>query len=217
MTTRKAFGGECKHGLAKEWCASCKGDLTFSRGTYVPPDNPCLSPGCRKEATRRVSTIQLCDLHWGKLEKAWIVRESRQHAPGGDPRRTYGEGAWIYFIMLGEVMKIGVTENPFRRFRSFSLVEGGVHCVSFEWGDRNLERRLHTKFKAHKAEGFSSELFHPAKPILDYIATKRRCAYCGKRAMPDRVVCLVHEDEVEEVENLIGKDFTRSVADPKAG
>lgn len=213
MSERRTFGGECIHGLAEEWCAVCKGDLSFARGTITQAENPCLSPRCRNSATRQVASIRLCDTHWAQLEKAWIVRESKKRAPHGDPKRSYGDGAWVYFIMLGEVMKIGVTNNPWRRFRSFSPVDGAIEIVSFEWGDRALERRLHRRFKEHKADvGFSSELFYPHQEIMDYIATKRLCAYCGKRAMPERVVCMVHRDEVEEVEEMIGKGFTRDVA-----
>lgn len=59
----------------------------------------------------------------------------------------------VYYLRLGERVKIGTTTNPRQRFAALPHEE----VLAFERGDRRLERRRHLEFAAER--GGSSEWF----------------------------------------------------------
>lgn len=83
---------------------------------------------------------------------------------------TYTPGH-VYFFQGAEtgLIKIGYSTDPERRLRDLTTMSPDQITVLATFrGAVSDERKLHKRFKKHRAHG---EWFKPAKPILDYIDT----------------------------------------------
>lgn len=97
--------------------------------------------------------VQLCERH---LRKAWAAFElitgtpepEEQENPIRDTHSDHIPGA-VYFVRIGELLKIGWTSNVAERFRQLSP-DAVLHV---EAGTRADERNYHHQFKKHLAHG----------------------------------------------------------------
>ena len=97
----------------------------------------------------------------------------------------------VYYIRRGELIKIGTTVNPIRRFASLLPDE----ILAFEPGDKRIEIARHRQF-AHLRTGRNAEYFRPAPDLLRH-AQRMRDAHgepppewpttqtIGRSALPD--------------------------------
>lgn len=91
--------------------------------------------------------------------------ESRRHHPG-----------WIYYILVGDRIKIGYSTDPKRRFRSYppdSLL------LAMHPGTKQLESEMHAKFAGSRAAG--REWFLDTPELRDHIKD-----VLGQFGEPDR-------------------------------
>jgi len=73
----------------------------------------------------------------------------------------------VYYIRLGEQVKIGTSGNP--RVRIASLPHDEV--LAFERGDRSVEQRRHAQFASTRIPG--TEWFHSSDELAAHIAALR--------------------------------------------
>jgi hypothetical protein len=77
----------------------------------------------------------------------------------------------VYFIRMGDLIKIGYTTNLQKRVSGLSLTM--AHVVATVFGGSALEEELHERFADLREHG---EWFRAEPPLLDYIETTK-----GKR------------------------------------
>jgi hypothetical protein len=95
------------------------------------------------------------------------------HDPFAVERRLAPECV-VYFIRMGDMIKIGYTSDLIRRVQQLSLTRG--HVLATIPGAWYLEQQLHEKFAGLREYG---EWFRAEQPLLDYIAQikpKRRAS-----------------------------------------
>lgn len=107
---------------------------------------------------------------WGVEVDAELVRKILDDAPRPAERQArlnQGHESLVYFIRFGDRIKIGVTTNLHLRLMAIPHDE----VVATIPGDRQLEKRLHAKFRHLRIKG---EWFSAGGDLLDYIngATK---------------------------------------------
>jgi hypothetical protein len=71
----------------------------------------------------------------------------------------------VYYIRHGDLVKIGTTANPRRRFSEIWHEE----VLAFERGDRRVEHHRHEQFSSYRCD--RTEWFRLAAPILDHVDT----------------------------------------------
>lgn len=79
--------------------------------------------------------------------------------------RRLEPGSVVYFIRMGDMIKIGYTSDLIRRVQQLSLTMG--HVLATVPGASFLEQQMHDKFAALREHG---EWFRAEPPLLDYIA-----------------------------------------------
>lgn len=93
--------------------------------------------------------------------KAWVDRNTPPKQTPAKPKST----SWVYFIRVGDRVKIGTSVNPAQRAVSLSLRVNNVLAVME--GGRKLEKSLHVKFAEHRIE--DTEWFAWCDPIATFI------------------------------------------------
>lgn len=73
-------------------------------------------------------------------------------------------GSWIYYIRMGDEIKIGVSNDPLRRAQALSL--NASHILAIEPGTQLLERKRHAEFRHLRLHG---EWFRAEDPLLAHI------------------------------------------------
>jgi hypothetical protein len=184
---------ECKHGLEKSWCVVCKGTTVLI--VRDPSIAMCCAPLCDKASSTQVASLPLCEPHFNRLES----HVAKVHTPPDwdkifkKAERVQDGEDWVYFIRLGDVIKIGHSRRLMSRLRSFAAYGQEVEVLALEIGGRALETRLHRRFSHLRSDvGFSKELFRPDPEILGYIKSGRKCGICDDRARPQKVTCKEH-------------------------
>jgi hypothetical protein len=76
-----------------------------------------------------------------------------------------GPQPWVYFIRVGDRVKIGTSVDPANRAVSLSLRVKDVLAVIE--GDQKLERQLHKRFEQHRID--DTEWFHWCDEIANWI------------------------------------------------
>jgi hypothetical protein len=143
----------------------------------------------------------LCWVHSKELEQALVYNYEPPHFY----YRPDHKEEYVYFVRIDQSLKIGYSKNLRTRVRSFAAYGHNVEVLAIEWGDRNLEKKLHRRFSEHLSPvGFSKELFTIHADIIDYIANERTCAFCKNKAQPTRAVCGKHESKELYGEEVIG-------------
>jgi len=156
---------------------------------------------CHRQAVRQAGPVTLCKTHLADLEKNLAYKFSqRPLRPGPGTVK-----AWVYFVQLGAVIKIGTSRQPKNRVVTFGAYGLPVRVLALEAGGRELEQKLHRRFNTDRADvGQSKELFMPTPAVLAYVDSGRTCTFCELHAQPDRVVCGRHRKRVVPEETLIG-------------
>ncbi|MEK9524028.1 GIY-YIG nuclease family protein [Streptomyces venezuelae] len=103
----------------------------------------------RWERTRREEESARQHAEWEKRQAETEVRES-----------------WVYFIRIGQLVKIGMTTNLANRFSSLRPNE----VLVIQPGGLNEETALHKRFAALRAGG---EFFHPGPSLQEHIRELR--------------------------------------------
>lgn len=200
----------CKHDLEKMWCSLCNGNKTII--VRDPTISMCCAPNCDKASSKQVASLPLCIPHYNRLENHIADNIAPDHAKLNRFLEKVTRREWVYFVRLGEPIKVGFSTQVASRVRSYAAYGQGVEVLGLELGGRDLEARLHRRFAPHKAVvGFSRELFDPAPELLDYIQSGRGCAMCDARALENRVFCERHANVsgFETEEALIGRVIAR--------
>ena len=108
-----------------------------------------------------------------ELFKAAVQRAEAAHA--AVIVRPGRPGAFVYFLLYGQRVKIGTCKNVKARLASLSAgIPGKARVYYVTPGDRRLERDLHDLFAVDRVSG---EWFQFSKPIKDWILadeTRRR-------------------------------------------
>lgn len=93
-------------------------------------------------------------------------RQPKRRPDAGNAPRQRAAGAVVYYLRMGDQIKIGTSLDPDGRARSLSLTP--QHIVATEPGGAIIERRRHAQFAHLHAHG---EWFRAEEPLLSYIAT----------------------------------------------
>lgn len=104
--------------------------------------------------------------------KAWAPPFAGQRSP--TKQALTGLPKAVYFIVVGDVVKIGVSSDLQKRV--LALKTGLAHQIDAIYVDAGVslsEKTLHEKFKTHRMEG---EWFILADEIKEYIDECRRTA-----------------------------------------
>jgi hypothetical protein len=195
---------DCKHGIEESWCSLCRGEVEIK---YFPPGRvECCAPNCGRTADKRLGALPLCAKHLLSVEKR-IVRVHRSEQWDVHALNPKMYPGWVYFVMLGDAIKIGFSTQPDKRIRSLATyaVDTKTTLLGLERGGRAKEKRLHRKFADWRIDikGKSNEMFEPCDELLGYIRTGRQCSsfhrggldHCKLRALPGSLTCRLHGDD----------------------
>ena len=135
-----------------------------------PTSGVCAQPGCAAEADQ-AAPVELCSRHL-RLAFAFVLEAERPDlADKADAQPYWAPEAratgWVYFIRLGDLVKIGYSRNPTQRFYALQPSE----VLHLEPGTMADERRCHVAFDHLRVEG---ELFRPDPDLLAFIADLQR-------------------------------------------
>lgn len=97
----------------------------------------------------------------------------RQRPPVCAPRHERLRGGYIYFLRLGDTVKIGYSTDPFARATTLSVgIPGKIDAFVVVPGTRAIERECHRKFATHRISG---EWFRMAEGVR--VAMERAAKY----------------------------------------
>lgn len=159
-------------------------------GTAPTPSRQPRGPGlCRwPKCTGRPSTrydVHLCDDHaihiWATVNGGIKTAEMRKTAAaeaaahardeaaakldaGQDLDRTDPVPGWIYYLRVGDTIKIGYARSVYNRLRQYPP---NAVLLAVEPGTPKIERARHSLFHAHLAAG--REWFHPNAELDTWI------------------------------------------------
>lgn len=102
--------------------------------------------------------------------KQWQIAEQTARITAGKPERAdlfyRAPSHRVYYIKIGEQIKIGFTADLDGRLNSYPP---NAEILGIEYGDKELEKQRHRQFHAYLAYG--REWFHDTQEIRDHIAT----------------------------------------------
>lgn len=132
----------------------------------------CCWPGCRAEVYYHPAPPPFCGMHL--IRCAVFVSETMGHflldskPPLEKPTRTYDPV--VYYVRLGDRVKIGTTVDLTSRLNSFRTVymADDIELLATEPGDGLLERERHREFAAERLDA-RHELFNPSPRLLAHI------------------------------------------------
>lgn len=81
----------------------------------------------------------------------------------------HGQYGWVYYIRRRSMVKIGVTENLYRRMQALLPEE----ILAVEPGDGNLEAEMHKKFARQRVRGPHHEWFYLSPELQAHIQAVR--------------------------------------------
>lgn len=121
----------------------------------------------------------LCADH-ARLVFAWVLAEAQAHSaitdtpdhqatPAPEGPRWADMPGHIYYVRIGNHVKIGWTSNLKHRFTSLQPDQ----VLATQPGTLRDERELHHRFGYLLAKG--REYFHPGPALVDHIASIRAC------------------------------------------
>lgn len=126
-------------------------------------------PICALHATRvytrvaQMATGALCDPSTGLLRALMTPPPPERSKRCHDPV--------VYYVQIGEHIKIGITTNLKLRLNAYPP---NRRLLATEPGNLSKEHFRHRQFNAHLAMG--NEWFHPAQALVDHINELRRQA-----------------------------------------
>jgi hypothetical protein len=129
-----------------------------------PGDTRCTAHRCRADAEQD-APAPLC--HHLRVVFAYVLADER---PDLTPERaelpywstTAKPTGFVYFVRVGDLVKIGYTADPKRRFAALQPSE----VLHLEPGTMQDEKRCHAAFHHIRVEG---ELFRPDPDLLRFI------------------------------------------------
>lgn len=132
----------------------------------------CIAPHCRAGADQ-AAPLPMCGKHL-RLAFAYVVASDRPDLTDRSDAQPYWAPearatGWVYFIRVGDLVKIGYSRNPTQRFYALQPSE----VLHLEPGTMTDERRCHLAFAHLRVEG---ELFRPEPDLLAFIDDLRRKA-----------------------------------------
>lgn len=112
--------------------------------------------------------IRLCQDHalqtWVAVQEMNAAGHARPPAPAPRPRYTNDTGH-VYYLRIGDRVKIGYTANLFARMASYPP---NAEILLLRYGTRELERSEHARFGEHRTDG--REWFHANERVLQMIS-----------------------------------------------
>lgn len=148
---------------------------TYSRGRHRPhPDSVtstvCSWMLCTTRVTYRFQRagIFLCQEHalqtWATVEEMNRAGQVKAEPPAASEPKPGYEGS-VYYLRIGDRVKIGHTTNLFNRLASYPP---NTEILLIRRGTRELERREHIRFSEHRTDG--REWFHANERVLQMIS-----------------------------------------------
>ena len=133
--------------------------------TPPPPDVICTTPGCTLSIPSD-APVPLCLPHMQQAMAYCLIRaENVSDSVGlrhGIDRRA--QPGWVYFIRKADLVKIGWTSHPERRFKELRPDE----VLAKVPGTLRDEQRCHVAFKHLREHG---EWFRMEADLLDFIGS----------------------------------------------
>lgn len=129
--------------------------------TNFRPDTGCIAPGCAGNLVLD-APIPLCEKCLRLAFAHVVLTNDLEVAPTGSSRRGPTRAGWVYFAMIGNLLKIGFTTRPEQRMAAISATE----LLHLEPGTLQDERRFHAKFAHLRAYG---EIFRAEPELLSCI------------------------------------------------
>lgn len=105
------------------------------------------------------------DVRW-RTATAMVAHEDRGQRPIPPTLDTMG---WVYFVRIGDKIKIGYSTYPEARFKGLRPDE----ILALVPGTMQDERRCHAAFQHLRAHG---EYFEPGRDLLDFIEDLKHAA-----------------------------------------
>ena len=99
----------------------------------------------------------------GDWMNRWIERRSRRPAAAGTPSDRHV----VYYVRIGEYVKIGTTGNLPQRLRQLRVSPDDLLAV--EPGSVGVERARHHQFRSDRLH-VRRENFHPSVALMEHIA-----------------------------------------------
>jgi hypothetical protein len=106
--------------------------------------------------------------YWAMARRAQAERDApelerlRRLDDERDRNETLG---WVYYLRIGDRIKIGVSQDVYRRMRQYPP---NAELLAVEPGDYDTELSRHRQFIGSRADG--REWFHPTADLLEHIA-----------------------------------------------
>lgn len=126
----------------------------------------CTASGCTA-ASDQAAPVPLCPQHL-RIAFAFVlaserpdITDAKEALPYWSP--TAKPTGWVYFVRIGDLVKIGYTSQPDQRFRRLQPSE----VLHMEAGTMADEKRCHLAFAHLRVEG---EMFRPEPDLLAFIA-----------------------------------------------
>lgn len=137
----------------------------------------CVVIGCTSPADERAVSggVNVCLRHLQQVTAEFpdtlicptcasiAANEERARARSSEPKKAPGV-ATIYYVQVGEQIKIGWTTNLHQRMRAYPPT---ARLLATERGTKTLERSRHQQFNEYLAHG--REWFEPGKFLLEHI------------------------------------------------
>lgn len=103
----------------------------------------------------------------GVLERIKFLRDN---GPVGPKRQQESkrEGGYVYYIRVGELIKIGYAGDVGKRMRNYPP---NAELIAAHPGTLEVERQMHTRFREYLARG--REWFYPTPELDEHIAYVR--------------------------------------------
>lgn len=157
--------------------------MKVSGARRLPTSNPlgeiehCCWPGCDKARYHEPDAPPLCGNHLVSCA-VYITANMKdlldplgQDSPTVQPLRSVPAGGdpVVYYVRLGDHVKIGTTTNLPARLSSLYIDHDPSALLATEPGGRPIEAERHYQFAAERVY-HNRELFNPSPRLLDHIA-----------------------------------------------
>lgn len=139
----------------------------------------CCYPGCSAERFEQPDAPPFCGKHLIEcglyiakhMSSMNLLDPDRQDRSALAPDTPVGQHqAVVYYVRLGNHVKIGTTNNLDQRLRDLYVHADPSALLACEPGDRTLERERHHQFAAERVYS-NRELFNPSPRLLHHIET----------------------------------------------
>lgn len=138
----------------------------------VTPYSRCAATAClTASVTWLAEAVPVCQEHLAAVQRDMIQRDMiRAPARRKPPRPPVDETrpSLVYYVRMGDLIKIGTSVSPSRRWYRLACEQGPVTVLMAEPGGQAVELKRHAQFVHHRIR--ATEMFSPAVPLLAHIA-----------------------------------------------